>query len=854
MSRAGNQNGNDLRRQQQYIRISTTLLAVLFLLTCSASSFGQAKRIVVIKCDGLPYDLVDRLVEERDPITGKSTLPWIERIFYQQGSRLSNFYVRGMSLSAPSWSLIDTGQHLQIKGNVEFDRFTLHTYDYLNFFPLFVNRISSSRIDMPGVEVLDSLGIPLLPDAFPHDERYVTLSLFVRGIRYSTIQNGLQNKFKKSPKELFDEWTMGLEVRSVLTDQLVRELVGKLDDPKIKYLDLFIGDFDHIAHHNNDLQSQRDVLKQMDSAIGQVWTAINKSALAKDTALILVSDHGFNTDEKFYSQGFNLVKLLGSRPGGGHHVITKRRLMLDYSIKGLNPLVPLITTTTNDTYYLKGQSTQYPTALLDFDGNERASIHLRNSDLNELQILLQQLQRNDLPQALRSVVTREFFALRNRRKAQWQNTVAELTEELSALQKNIEAQRTLWEAKPKKFSKEEIEAGKDDATIRIFVQLDRWQRAEREYLKFLVPLRRLIDLSADSFEPAKIKVQDVIPEGSMGERNSIFQLQNYVVGIAPSGLVLNSYGVLNRERSYVRLNYFDLLHDVAVRNGQKGVTNRPVDLIATRLTSDLLPQLHEYDGLASEVVWVSSGRDKQALLLFQKNARGELRIRYQPIRTLTQDSNGRISFEKAEWQPGFPLHILEDPKFGIPVEQRIEWLNGWHSELEWFGALHRTEYSNGLIGLHEELILHPIESLSVEDSNLTADQRSMRKFMKRQRELCEADLLVVANNHWNFDVRGFNPGGNHGSFFRISTHSIFMIAGGSNTQLPQGRVIEEPYDSLSFVPTMLALTGNLRDDSTPVPSLWEKGFRRFPGRVVKEFAPGRHDDQKTSVTGASASP
>ena len=38
-------------------------------------------------------------------------------------------------------------------------------------------------------------------------------------------------------------------------------------------------------------------------------------------------------------------------------------------------------------YYLKGQSTSYPTVLLDFDGNERASIHLRDNDLNLLHIL-----------------------------------------------------------------------------------------------------------------------------------------------------------------------------------------------------------------------------------------------------------------------------------------------------------------------------------------------------------------------------------------------------------------------------------------------------------------------------------
>src|ERR1043165_8850275 len=371
---------------------------VILLLLCG-SSFAQTKRLVVIKCDGLPYDVVDRFVKQPDPQSDKSLLPWIDYIFYQRGARLSNFYVRGMSLSAPSWSLLETGQHLQIKGNVEFDRFTLHSYDYLNFFPLYLAGARGQRIDMRAVEVLDSLGLPLLSDAWAHNERYITYSIFLRNPRYSTLQASLQNKFMKPPKELFDEWTMGFEMRSAITDQLVKEVITNLDDPKIQYLDLMMEDFDHVAHHNNDEQSHRFVLKRMDAVIGQIWTAIQKSAMADQTAMVLISDHGINTDEKVYSQGYNLVKLLGSKAGGGHHVVTKRRLMLDYSIKGVNPFVPLITTTTPDTYYLKGESTTYPTAMLDFDGNERASVHLRDSDLNQLHILLQQLQQGKLNDA-----------------------------------------------------------------------------------------------------------------------------------------------------------------------------------------------------------------------------------------------------------------------------------------------------------------------------------------------------------------------------------------------------------------------------------------------------------------------
>ena len=837
------------RRKTASLRlyIFAGILLLLFLTSASA----QTKRLVVIKCDGLPYDLVDRLVKQRDPQSGKSVLPWIDHIFYQRGARLSNFYVRGMSLSAPSWSLLETGQHLQIKGNVEFDRYTLHTYDYLNFLQLYVAGVVGSRVDMPAVEVLDSLGLPLLPDAYAHNQRYQGYSLFLRNPRYSTLQSGLQNRFLRSPKELFDEWTMGFDMRSVLTDQLLRELIAKLADPKIRYLDLFLADFDHIGHHNNDTQSHVYVLKQMDSVIGQVWANIQKSPLADETTLVVVSDHGFNTDEKIYSQGYNLVKLLGSRTGGGHHVITKRRLMLDYSIKGINPLIPLITTTTPDTYYLKGESTSYPTAMLDFDGNERASVHLRDSDLNVLHVLLQQLQRGRLTPDVRKAVFNEFFNVIDERRAGWQKELKELQDELAALDRAIIEQRKLWEAQPKKFTKEQQDAGLDDAAKRVWVELDRWQRQRRNYGEYVLALQNLVTLSSEAFDPKKIKIDSIIPKMSMGDRNTIYQLQNYVVGIGPDGFALNSDGSLNLAKTFVRIDYFSLLHGVSVRNKvQRGIGNRPVDLIATRLARELVLPLIEDRDINEDVIWVTAGVNRQALLLSRTSADGELSLRYLPISNLTQDANGQLQFKIISWQAGLPLQIFEDSNLNLPSGvERTAWLSEWHTDSEWLQALHKTRYSNGLVGLHEELARHTIEKLSTADASLSDQERSMRSFARRQRELVEPDLLIVANDHWNFDVRGFNPGGNHGSFFRISTHSIFMLAGGAKTNLPHGFIVDTPYDSLSFVPTLLEITGNLRDDSNPVPELWEKGFRTFPGHVVKELLPAWNDKQRSTANG-----
>ena len=833
-------------------RVKTTFdlrlcaFAGVFLLLLCGSSFAQTKRLVVIKCDGLPYDVVDRFVKQRDPQSDKSLLPWIDYIFYQRGARLSNFYVRGMSLSAPSWSLLETGQHLQIKGNVEFDRYTLHSYDYLNFFPLYLAGINGSRIDMRAVEVLDSLGLPLLSDAYPHNERYTTYSIFLRNPRYSTLQNSLQTRFSKSPKELFDEWTMGFELRSAITDQLVKELITKLGDPKIRYLDLMMENFDHAAHHNNDLQTHLAVLKEMDAVIGEVWSAIQKSPLADETSMVLISDHGVNTDEKVYSQGYNLVKLLGSRAGGGHHVITKRRLMLDYSIKGVNPLVPLITTTTPDSYYLKGESTAYPTAMLDFDGNERASVHLRDSDLNALHILIKELQRGGLSEELYKAAFNEFFGIIDRRRPGWETDLKQLQNELGALDRAIAEQRKLWEAQPKKFAKEQQDAGLDDASKRIYVQLDRWQTEEKEYSEYARTLKNLLSISSEAFSPNKVRIADIIPQMAMGDRNTIYELQNYVVGVGPNGLVANPDGSLNLDQSFVHLNYFSLLQSVSVRNNvQRGISNRPVDLIAARLSRDLvLPLMNDID---NDVIWVTCGVDRQALIVSRHDANGSLSLRYLPISNLTQDASGHFQFKEMGWQAGLPLQMLEDPNLNVPGgADRATWLSQWHTDAEWLLALHRTHYSNGLIGLHEELARHDIERLSTKDTKLTDDERLMREYARRKRELVEPDMLIVAHDHWNFDVRGFNPGGNHGSFFRISTHSTFMVAGGARTNVPRALTIEAPYDSLSYVPTLLALTGNLRDDSNPVPELWERGFRKFPGPVVEELLPDRKRPKATA--------
>jgi hypothetical protein len=181
-------------------KLRLSLVCAIFLAFASVDALAQAKRVVILKADGLPFDLLDSYVERRDPYTGKSVLPWIKSVFYERGTRIGNFYSRGLSLSAPSWALLDTGQPSVIKGNLEFDRLTLHTYDYLDVYSHIIRNSAGLRTGTPGVRVLDEQRLPLLSDAYAVPERHSGVQLFVRGL--PTNLGGIKRLFTlQNPKE-----------------------------------------------------------------------------------------------------------------------------------------------------------------------------------------------------------------------------------------------------------------------------------------------------------------------------------------------------------------------------------------------------------------------------------------------------------------------------------------------------------------------------------------------------------------------------------------------------------------------------------------------------------------------------
>jgi hypothetical protein len=772
------------------------LLALVAFGSATLRAAGVTDRVVIIKADGLPFEVVDRLVQKKDPYTGKSVLPWIEHVFYKEGTRLSNFYSRGLSLSGPSWAVLDTGQRSPIKGNLEFDRLNLDKHhDYMDVFS-FVFRNSTRRTtDSEAAKLLDEYAVPPLSDVYSPSERHVSLQLIVRGLRSLSVAGGLKRLLTlQNPKEWFDEWTMGLDGEKIVFEVIERDLIARLRNPNIRYLDLLVPYFDHTAHVSREPEAQLLAVQEIDGVVKRVWTAIQATPTASTTTMILVSDHGMNTAPAIYSQGFNLIEFFGSTKGGAHHILTNRPPLGAYSFKSLSPTVPLLITASSQSEYLRGYSSEYPTLALDADGNERASIYLRNSDFNILQILWQQLLRKDLSPKQRSAVEGAFLKTVDYSRSRWIELVKEMKQEI--------------------------------ASLRRFSILSQSRNADEvRYGPYIRTLDTLLGLQP-GFSLARYKIEDLIPKRSLGDANTIYDLQNYIVGLGRDGLVFREDGTLDFDKSLARVDYLTLLQEQRARNNvQADVSARPVDFIAMTVAPELLGNALQEDTLISNAVWLYKNGENQALIIARRRSQGRLELKYIPVRWLAQDQDGDIHFSKAEWQDELPLGVWRD--LPLPADRRSEWLGEWHTDKEWTDMLHTSEYSNAVVSLQDQFSDDPIGN-SVMSADQTQDERLLARFRQRKRSMARADFIVFANNHWNFNFRGFNPGGNHGAFFRASTHATLMFSGGRETGIPRALNIEEPYDALSFVPTVMNLT-RPGDAATTV----------LPGPVITEIFPSQ---------------
>jgi hypothetical protein len=751
------------------------VLALLFFFILPLGA--EPKRLFILKIDGLGQDFLERCMRKIDPETGKSQLPWMTYVFAERGLIFDNFYSRGISLSAPSWSVLDTGRHTVIRGNVEFDRYTGRPYDYLNFFPFYLGYAVNRLVDMPGVQVLDRAGIPLLADRFTLPQIFMSFQLFQRGIRWETLMQVVKRRLSSNAIIATVENAGVPSYESLIQQQTEQYIDEDLRGTQVLYLDFYDGDVDHQGHATNQPEALLSTLKQADALLGRIWTEIQKSPLAKETLVAVVSDHGMNNVPDVISQTYSITDFFGSRAGGGHHVVTDRPQLSDFKFRGLDPLLSRTVTPSANSFYLAGEAKSYPTAWLDIDGNERTAVHLRNSDFNKIHILLKQLARKDLAEAQRQAAAEYIGQVIASNRANWSKTAADMEEELAVLSQAIAERKKAvkgLKVKPEGFYVPEDRR----VNRRLIKQLADWQQDYAGYTSYLRHLRALLAFKPD----VKSDIAELIPEMTLGPGNSVSQIQHYVAGPSPEGIVLQANGHFDAEKSFRYVNYPQALVQQRVRNmPQSQLSPRPIDFIAM--------------ALPDSTYWLYSDDGNQ--LVIKTDAQG--RISVIPAAGLTQDESGKVHWTYSAWHAGLPLALYEDAELHVPAGMdRATWLSRPHSEKEWMETVHRCRYSNGIIGIIEEL--SPVGANVPGPAGMSP---VMLRYIRRQRELVQADFHVFAADHWNFNVRFPNPGGNHGAFFRISTHAVWMMAGAG---IPV-KHIAEPYDGLNFASTILPLIG-----------------------------------------------
>jgi hypothetical protein len=322
-------------------------------------------------------------------------------------------------------------------------------------------------------------------------------------------------------------------------------------------------------------------------------------------------------------------------------------------------------------------------------------------------------------------------------------------------------------------------------------ELHDWEADYSAYTTYVSHLRSLLALNPDSEHQLPQNSFELIPPFTLGDNNTVAELRHYAVGPGPLGVVLDTNGRIDEEESFRHVNYFELFAKQRVRNNpQPQLSPRPIDFLMMPLPDG---QFSSRGKAATHAYWLYG--DDASQLIIQTGRTGSISLL--PVENLKQDENGRISAQEQPWRPDLPLHLFEDPALKLPEgAARANWLSGWHTEREWFEAIHKCHYSNGVIGVIEDL--SPIEDNVPGPNGISP---ILLRFERRRRELVQADFHVFAADHWNFNTRFPNPGGNHGSFLRISTHSVWMLAGAG---VPV-RTIEEPYDSLNFASTLLHL-------------------------------------------------
>ncbi len=867
-----------------WLRTWGSFLAAWLLLLGALFAEGQGPRLVLIKVDGLPPDLLAALsVPEREDYwqrlhyapdlrravrfyqeqTGRSIiLPNIRHYFFQEGVYAENVYSETLTLSAAAWAVIDSGQPSVIKGHATFSRDTCYLRSHLDGYRELLDAIRHGEGKSTALWNLDQVGVSLMPDGFDPDRAWSGPQIYRRTANWVFVlesgkrwlhhgESGVPRQLQSHLSRLvtgIDYTEFAQEMSGIMT---ARNLLEKnlLGEEKYDYLSPLFTLMDHQQHVDPHPENLIHWSVKLDREVGRIFEAVERSARKGRTVVAMVSDHGSEIQPGKTAFSFPITKVF-RRPLFGNHTV--KTLLVEGAWSAVSTPVPgvdfpRVYESPGSAYGGNaGGEEGYTTCFIDNFGNGRAAVNLRNDDLNRLHLILLEIKRSK-PDSQRWHQLKSMFRRNLQRTRRW-------------LEPDLALYRDYHQgAQDRAFNlMSKTDNYAQDAARRLLEETER-DAPQIAALEVLLGLRFSDDdpgvgLEFDRLIRSDFQISALIPKNFLGHPNQVQQLSRYTQGLDED---LNWVTTTVDEKGRtLPMDYFEILSNYKAPNAPVNGDHNPYDLIVTRLpTRHVSRALQSVAGLdvnqhgLHNVVWVkSTARDRldkggEALIVEDANRR----IQYIPIIGLEQAAD--LSFRFALGSGPDPLALLAEEGLKVPDDSsRLDWARRFHSRDDWLTATYQTEYGTAVCMLLD---------ITGDPSQVFIDSPEFQRYLthfsspdlkarylrglKRKYALQQPDFLVWSDELWNFNSKARTSGGSHSGLRPIVARTAFLVWGGNDTRLDRGKTVSGVGTTLDVVPTLFRALGMLDQQNRLVPrpgNIPERVFLPFPGRVLDIFEPG----------------
>ncbi|MEE8585120.1 MAG: hypothetical protein V3T83_09750, partial [Acidobacteriota bacterium] len=640
-------------------------------------------------------------------------LPNLRKHFFQDGVVFENMFAATLTLSAVAWGVVESGQPSVIKGHGTFSRDTCYLRSHLDGLR---DTLDQLRLRAPYGEMktaalwnLDQVGVSLLSDAYdplrvwqgPHIYRRMANRelLLEAGKRWlkadgdgfgGILRGHLSRLVTGIDYTVFNQQMSGwMTARKILE----KDLDGL---ERFDFISPLLTIMDHQQHVDPHPRNLIHWLVELDRLMGGVFRAVAESDRRDTTIVVLTSDHGSEIQPGKVGFSYPMTRHFRQPVFGGHTVKT---LLVDTAWKALStpsPGIdfPRIYESPHSPYGKKRNPEfgrkEYVTCYIDPFGNGRATVHLRNNDINQLHLILLELKRRQPEE--------RFDRLRSLFQETFKRTRAWLAPDLALM--------------------EDYQAGALDLAANLKAKADKFShdsawRLNKE-VKRLGPqieaLQRLLSIAFgegagginfDQTFSRPFKIPSFIPKQYLGRRNSVYQLSRYTIGL--DGDLNWIETTLDHKGRSVPMNYFDILANYKAANSPVNGHRNPYDLIVTGLPLEETRRALKEHGLLDRfselksAVWMKSSarlnpvKGGEAVAVWTKDNR----MLYAPVRDFQQNADGTLQFDLAEERD--PLALLKGTGFRPPDgASGLDWMRKLHPDRDWLKAAFSTEYSTAV--------------------------------------------------------------------------------------------------------------------------------------------------------------